>query len=294
VAVVIQVTKMGLVFVFDRTTGLPIYGMEERAVPRSEVPGEETSPTQPFPIKPAPLARHRPVTREELTRVTPQSRAECEKLFDQVQSGGLYTPPGLTPTLLFPGTMGGATWSGGAVDPASSLLVVPTNEVGAVSQMVPAREGSPLPYVRGGALGAYGRFWDSQQLPCQQPPWGRLNAVDLRTGDIVWQVPLGNVPLLEAQGITGTGAPNLGGPIITAGGLVFIGGAGDSRIRAFDLKSGQEVWRADLPASGHGTPVSYRGEKSGRQYVVIAAGGGGRFSRAISDAFVAFALPTAP
>ena len=291
VPVVVQLTKMGLVFVFDRVTGLPIFGVEEREVPRSEVPGEETWPTQPFPIKPAPLARHRALTREDITTVTPQSRAECLKFFDDVVSGGLYTPPGLKPTLVFPGTMGGATWSGGAFDPASSLLIVNTNEVGAIGQMVPAGEGKPLPYVRGGSRGEYGRFWDSQQLPCQQPPWGRLNAIDLRTGEIAWQVPLGNVPLLEAQGITGTGAPNLGGPIVTAGGLVFIGGAGDSRLRAFDLKTGAEVWRTDLPASGHGTPVSYRGPRSGRQFVVIAAGGGGRFSRTISDAIVAFALP---
>ena len=287
---VIQLTKMGLVFVFDRTTGLPVFGVEERRVPTSDVPGEEASPTQPFPLKPAPLARTTPLTRAELTNVTPQSRAECEKLFDQLTSGGLYTPPGLKPTLIWPGTMGGATWSGGAVEPNSQLLIVNTNEVGAVAQMVPAPAGSAIPYVRGGSLGAYGRFWDSRQLPCQQPPWGRLNAVDLRTGEIAWQVPLGNVPALEAQGITGTGSPNLGGPIVTAGGLVFIGGAGDSRIRAFDLKSGQEVWRADLPASGHGTPVSYKG-RNGRQYVVIAAGGGGRFSKSIADAYVAFALP---
>lgn len=291
VPVVIQLTKMGLVFVFHRETGLPIFGLEERPVPRSEVPGEEASPTQPFPIAPAPLVRTAPVTKDDLTRVTPQSRAECEQLFAKVTSGGLYTPPGLTPTLLFPGTMGGATWSGGAVDPASSMLVVNTNDVGAIAQMVPAPAGGPLPYVRGGSLGAYGRFWDSQQLPCQAPPWGKLNAIDLRTGTIAWQVPLGNVPALEAQGITGTGTPNLGGPIVTAGGLVFIGGAIDSRLRAFDLRTGREVWRADLPASGHGTPVSYRGPKSGRQYVVIAAGGGGKFSRAISDAVVAFALP---
>ena len=291
IPVVIQVTKMGLVFVFDRVTGLPIFGVEERDVPRSDVPGEETSPTQPMPLKPAPLARHEPVTRDQLTRVTPQSRAECERLFDQVTSGGLYTPPGLSPTLLFPGTMGGATWSGGAVDPATAILVVNTNEVGAIAQMIPSKPGSELPYTRSGPGGAYGRFWDSQQLPCQQPPWGRLNAVDLKSGEILWQVPLGNVPVLEAQGITGTGALNLGGPIVTAGGLVFIGGAGDSRMRAFDLRTGQELWRADLPASGHATPVSYRGPKTGRQYVVIAAGGGGRFSRTISDAFVAFALP---
>ncbi len=143
VPVVIQLTKMGLVFVFERETGLPIFGMEERAMPRSEVPGEEASPTQPFPIAPAPLVRTRPVTRDDLTRVTPQSREECERLFERVTSAGLYTPPGLTPTLLFPGTMGGATWSGGAVDPVSSLLVVNTNEVGAIAQMVPRARGRP-------------------------------------------------------------------------------------------------------------------------------------------------------
>jgi quinoprotein glucose dehydrogenase len=156
--------------------------------------------------------------------------------------------------------------------------------------MKPAPEGSALPYARGGSLGAYGRFWDSQQLPCQAPPWGRLNAIDLRTGQIAWQVPLGNVPALEALGITGTGSLNLGGPVVTAGGLVFIGGAIDSRIRAFDLKTGAEVWRADLPASGHAAPVVYRGQRNGRQYLAIAAGGGGKFSRSISDAVVAFAL----
>lgn len=291
VPAVVQLTKMGLVFIFDRATGLPIFGVEERAVPASDVPGEVTSPTQPFPLKPAPLGRTRPLTRDDLTRATPQSRTECERLFDQLVSGGLYTPPGLKPTLLWPGTMGGATWSGGAVDPATQYLIVNTNEVGAIAQMVPAPAGSPLPWVRGGPLGAYGRFWDSQQLPCQQPPWGRLNAVDLSTGEIVWQVPLGNVPTLEAQGVTGTGAANLGGPMVTAGGLVFIGGAGDSRLRAFDIRTGQEVWRGELPASGHAAPIAYRGPKSGRQFVVIAAGGGGRFSRAIADAYVAFALP---
>jgi quinoprotein glucose dehydrogenase len=118
-----------------------------------------------------------------------------------------------------------------------------------------------------------------------------LHGVNLSTGEIAWQVPLGDIPALAAKGITGTGAPNLGGAIVTEGGLAFIGGAGDNRIRAFDVRSGRELWRADLPASGHATPLTYRGARSGRQFVVIAAGGGGRFSKTISDEFVAFALP---
>jgi len=291
IPVVVQVTKMGLVFIFDRTDGTPVFGIEERPVPQSVVPGERTWPTQPFPTLPRPLSRHLPLTRDQLTTVTPESRAECARLFDLVTSGGLFTPPGLTPTLWFPGTMGGATWSGGAVDPASSLLIVNTNEIGAVGQMAPTPAGSPLAYTRTGPAGPYGRFWDSRQLPCQQPPWGLLHAVDLGTGRIAWQVPLGNVPVLEAQGITGTGSPNIGGAVVTGGGLVFIGGASDSRLRAFELHTGKEVWRADLPASGHALPITYRGPTNGRQYVVIAAGGGGKFSRTISDAIVAFARP---
>jgi quinoprotein glucose dehydrogenase len=239
-------------------------------------------------VKPPPLARIQAVTRDELTTVTPESRRECEALFATVRSGGIFTPPGRQLTLSFPGTLGGATWSGGAVDPASAYLVVNTNEVGAIGQMVPS-EGAALPFVRSSPKGAYARFWDSHELPCQQPPWGRLNAIDLTTGSIAWQVPLGDVPTLAARGITGTGALNLGGPIVTAGGLVFIGGASDSRFRAFDLRTGREVWHADLPASGHATPTTFR-SRSGRQIVLIAAGGGGKFSRTISDAIVAFAL----
>lgn len=289
--VVVQLTKMGLVFVFDRVTGEPVFGIDERPVPSSTVPGETAWPTQPFPRKPLPLSRQAPLTRAEVSNVTPDSHAECLALFDQLTSAPVFTPPGLTPTLSFPGTMGGATWSGGAVDPDSGYLVVNTNEIGAMSNMTAAAEGRDLPFVRTGPKGAYGRFWDSQELPCQRPPWGVLHAVNIGTGEIAWQVPLGDAPALAAQGITGTGTPNLGGAIVTAGGLVFIGGANDSRFRAFDLKTGRELWRAELPASGHATPVTYQGKKSGRQFVVIAAGGGGRFSQRISDAFVAFALP---
>ncbi|HEX2309630.1 MAG TPA: pyrroloquinoline quinone-dependent dehydrogenase [Vicinamibacterales bacterium] len=291
VPAVIQLTKMGLVFVFDRTTGEPVFGIEERPVPPSDVPGEHAWPTQPFPVKPPPLARTAALTREELTTVTVESRRECEALFDEVRSGGLFTPPGRQLTLSFPGTLGGATWSGGAVDPASSFLVVNTNEVGAIGRMAPQPSGAVPPFARTSPHGAYARFWDSQQLPCQKPPWGRLHAVDLTTGSIAWQVPLGDAPALADRGITGTGTPNLGGAIVTAGGLVFIGGTNDSRIRAFDLRTGRALWRADLPASGHATPTTFR-SRAGRQIVLIAAGGGGRFSRTISDAIVAFALPS--
>jgi quinoprotein glucose dehydrogenase len=290
VPAVIQLTKTGLVFVFNRETGEPVFGVEERPVPGSSIDGESAAPTQPFPLKPLPLARIAAVTRADLTNVTEDSHLECAALFDRLTSGGIYTPPGPTLTLSFPGTLGGATWSGGSVNPALQYLFVNTNDVGAVGRMAPAPPGLPLAFRRESQSGAYGRFWDSQQLPCQAPPWGRLHAIDLATGDIAWQVPLGDAPQLAARGITGTGTPNLGGSVATAGGLVFIGGANDRQLRAFDAKTGRVVWHAELPASGHATPLVYRGPASGHEIVVIAAGGGGRFSSAVSDAIVAFAL----
>jgi glucose dehydrogenase len=291
VPAVVQVTKMGLVFVFDRTNGMPLFGTEEREVPRSLVPGEASSRTQLFPVKPPPLARITALTRAEVTTVTEESRRECLELFDHARSGGLFTPAGLEMTLWFPGTLGGATWSGATFDPGRGLLFVNTNELGAIGQMVAEPAGGPLAYRRTSPTGEYARFWDSQRLPCQQPPWGRLNAVDLRTGELAWQVPLGDAPQLEGSGITGTGTPNLGGAIATQSGLVFIGATNDARFRAFDAASGRVLWSATLPAGGHATPVTYRGPRSGRQFVVIAAGGGGRFSTTVSDAIVAFALP---
>lgn len=290
VPVVVQLTKMGLVFVFNRETGTPVFGVEERPVPPSDVEGEGASPTQPFPVKPAPLARTTPLRREELTGVTDASRRACEQLFDGLKSGGIFTPPGRDLTLWFPGTLGGATWSGGSVDPSLQYLFVNTNEVGAVGRIAPAPPGAPLAYRREGPGGAYARFWDADQLPCQAPPWGRLHAVDLTTGEIVWQVPLGDAPQLASQGITGTGTPNLGGTVATAGGLVFIAATNDRRLRAFDERTGRVLWQADLPASGHATPIVYRAPTSGREIVVIAAGGGGKFSSTVSDTIVAFAL----
>jgi quinoprotein glucose dehydrogenase len=287
---VIQLTKMGLVFVFNRESGEPVYGIEERAVPASAFDGEAAAPTQPFPVKPPPLSRITAVTRADLTTVTEDSHRECEALFDRLTSGGIYTPAGPTLTLSFPGTLGGATWSGGSVNPALQYLFVNTNDVGAIGRIAPAPPGLPLTYRRESNDGAYGRFWDSGRLPCQAPPWGRLHAIDLATGDIAWQVPLGNAPQLASRGITGTGTPNLGGSVATGGGLVFIGGANDRQFRAFDARTGRVVWQSELPASGHATPLVYRAPGSRREVVVIAAGGGGRFSSAVSDAIVAFAL----
>ncbi len=288
---VIQLTKMGLVFVFDRTTGEPVFGIEERPVPASDVPGEVASATQPFPIKPLPLARTTPVTSADLTTVTPESHRACEALFAQVTSGGLFTPPGRRLTLWFPGTLGGATWSGGAVDETAGLLFVNTNDVGAIGLIAPAPAGSPLQLQRESPWGHYARFWDADSLPCQQPPWGRLHAIDLATGDIRWQVPLGDAPQLAGRGITGTGTPSLGGAVAGSSGLVFIAATNDSLIRAFDSRSGRVLWSAPLPASGHATPLLYRAPRSGQERLVIAAGGGGRFSSAVSDAVVAFGLP---
>ena len=291
---VAQVTKMGLVFVLDRRTGKPLFPVEEKAAPQSKVPGEATWPTQPVPVKPQPLARHKPLTREELNQVTPESKKYCAELFNQVVSGGLYTPAGLEMTLWWPGTLGGATWSGASFDPKSGYLYVNVNEIGAVGAMKPQDAGAETTYQRSSPWGAYARFWDQNEYPCQQPPWGTLNAVNLNTGEIAWRVPLGQVDELMEKGVPPTGTPNLGGTIVTAGGLVFIGGANDSRFRAFDAQTGKELWTAMLDASGHATPITFQGRKSGRQFVVIAAGGGGYFSKTYADALVAFALPIKP
>jgi glucose dehydrogenase len=293
VPAVVQLTKMGFVFVFDRRTGEPLFPIEDRPVPRSAVPGEETWPTQPFPLRPPPLVRIHPVTRDEITTVTPESRATCLELFDQAHSGGIFTPPGLEPTIIFPGTLGGATWSGGSFDPRTHRLYVNVNEVGSIVRMIPQQPGAPVPYRRGGTGGEYGRFWTEDLFPCQQPPWGKLVALDLVRGEIVWDVPLGVDDRLLARGIdVRTGAPNLGGSIVTAGGLVFVAGTSDRRFRAFDADTGEELWVAHLEANGHATPITFLGERTGRQYVVLAAGGGGPFGGAhFSDTLVAYALP---
>jgi len=285
VPAVAQVTKMGFVFIFDRVTGKPLYPVEERRVPKSSVPGEAAWPTQPFPSKPPALVRQE-LHETDLTTVTPESNRYCAELFHSLQTGGMYTPYGLKQTLVVPGTLGGATWSGGSFDPELGYLFVNVNELGAVGALEPQPAGAPTPYRRNSKGGEYARFWDQNQWPCQKPPWGTLNAVDVSKGEIVWRVPLGVVDGLDRE----TGSPNLGGTLATAGGLIFIGATADSRFRAFDSRTGKQLWVEELAASAHAAPVTFIGKKSGKQFVVIAAGGGGYFRGKTSDEVVSFAL----
>ncbi len=287
---VAQITKMGLLFVFDRVTGEPVYGVEERPVPQSVVPGEVTSKTQPFPVKPPPLGKNT-FRLEEMYDRSPDHARFCKELFaeNQMKIGGPYTPLPLEGNaLFFPSTLGGGNWGGVSVDPAQGRLFVNVMHVGQWGHM--EKRGDE--YKRTSADGTYARFWNKEQhIPCQNPPFGEMIAVDLPTGDIAWRSPLGRIEALEAIGVRDTGTVNLGGSIATAGGLVFIGAANDQRFRAYDSKSGKLLWEVKLEANAHTSPITYMG-RDGRQYVtVMAGGGGGFFAGAVSNSLVSFALP---
>ncbi len=284
---VAQVAKTGFMFLLDRLTGKPLIEVEERPVPQSEVPGEQTWPTQPFPVRPPPFARQT-MAFDELTDVTPESRAECQKLIGGAVTGPMFRPIGLDFTIMFPGTNGGTNWGGASYDPATGLLYVNSMDNGAIFRSVKRPEGSRLPYRN---TSRAGRFWDSNLYPCQKPPWGHLTAIDLNKGEFRWRVVLGVIDALLERGVPPTGTSNLGGSIITAGGLLFIGSTNDSRFRAFDKETGKLLWETRLPASAHATPITFRGKKTGKQFVVIAAGGGNKYNKTYSDALVAFSLP---
>jgi glucose dehydrogenase len=288
VPAIAEFSKNGLLYVLDRMTGKPIWGVEERPVPKSDVPGEETWPTQPFPLKP-PLLSRMTLTKEELSNISPESHAYCLEQFEKHKTLGPFTPfSDKEPRLTFPSSIGGANWAGVAYDPKLGYIIVNFSNLGQMGLMVPAPEGSPMPYRN---TLAYSRFVDKDGYPCNQPPWGELAAVDTKTGDIAWRVPLGSYDELEAKGLKNTGATNLGGGIVTGGGLVFIGATNDQHFRAFDSRTGKTLWETKLEADGNATPITYQGH-NGKQYVVIVAGGPGHLRRGpSSDAVVAFALP---
>jgi quinoprotein glucose dehydrogenase len=289
---VAQITKMGgMLFILDRVTGKPIFEVEQRKVPASHVPGERAAATQPFPVKPAPWARLG-MTKADITTVTPESNKFCTEWWERekMYNDGPYTPYGMKGvSVVFSGTIGGGNWGGVAFNPQLGLIFVNTSNLATLGRMVP----DPKEEGYRNDL-AYTRFWDDNKYPCQQPPWGELVAVNANTGDIAWKVPFGVYPELVAKGIPPTGTPNLGGPIATASGLVFIGATKDARFRAFDARTGKELWYAQLEAAGGATPMTYMG-RNGRQYVVIAAGGPGDTDRGGTELYpqklVAFALP---
>jgi quinoprotein glucose dehydrogenase len=301
VAVVIQGNKTGFLYVLNRETGVPVFPVQERPVPQSDVPGEVTSPTQPFPLAPPALVPQK-LSADDAWGITPTDRDDCRERIKGLRNDGLFTPPSLQGSLSEPGNVGGMNWSGYAFDPRNSLLLVNTNDLPAEMGLVAADKywdaagkSSDLEYTQqyGAPYGMFRAFLfaKAHHLPCAPPPWGTLTAVDMAQGTIRWQVPLGSIA--PAKPIVPAGAPSLGGPIVTAGGLVFIAGTMiDPEIRAFDVDTGKEIWKFQLPTSGAATPMTYQVRPGGKQYLVIAAGGHSKVTEEKqSDEIVAFTLP---
>ena len=301
IPVVIQGNKAGLLYVLDRDTGKPVFPVEERQVPKSDVAGEVSSPTQPFPLAPPPLALQQ-VSADDAWGPTPEDREWCRTAILGLRNDGIFTPPSIQGSLMVPGNLGGMTWSGYAFDPERGLLVVNTNNLIAKAKLIPradfwrdevrTEDGDYAPQT-GTPYGLFRRFLQSpSDMPCTTPPWGVLIGVDMTEGKIRWKVPLGSMQDFgHKQPPIPPGSVTLGGPIITAGGLVFIGSTFDRAVRAFDIDTGKELWKAELPASAHALPMTYR-SRSGKQYLVIAAGGHPKLTEeSLGDALVAFALP---
>jgi quinoprotein glucose dehydrogenase len=373
---VAQITKSGFVFLLDRETGQPLFRVEERAVPVSDLKDEETWPTQPYPTIPPPFVTQR-FGRSEITTISKESYEYSAPRFDSIRSGGLFEPPCLQGTLIFPGFDGGGEWGGAAVDPKSAVMYVNANIMPWILKMVeindtvsgklsegemtyrvscavchgielqgdqtgtyPGLRDVSDKYTKSGILSlintgkgimpsfrhlpdhkkealvsfltgqkpaladrsgivensstavpythtGYNRFLDKQGYPAVKPPWGTLSAIDLNKGTILWQVPLGEYQELTERGIAQTGTENYGGPVVTAGGILFIGASRDEYFRAFDKNTGKELWKYKLPAGGYATPSVY--EADGRQYIVIACGGG-KMGTKSGDSYIAFNL----
>ncbi|HKQ05183.1 MAG TPA: pyrroloquinoline quinone-dependent dehydrogenase [Blastocatellia bacterium] len=296
-------TKIGHLFLLDRDTGKPLFAVEERRVPQTDVAGEQSSPTQPFPTLPHAVVPQR-LTPDDVWGLTPADKEACRERLKKLRSEGVFTPPSIEGTLIFPGNVGGMNWSGMAYDAARNLIIVNTNRLATVARLIPrdeytrmraSHEGERLKgefaQQKGTPYAMYREpFVSPSGAPCNAPPWGALSAVDAATGALRWEVPLGMIPQLGMfPKASEWGSLNLGGAVVTAGSLVFIAAAMDTYLRAFDVETGKEVWKAELPASAQAAPMTY--EIGGKQYVVICAGGHGKLGTKRGDAVIAFALP---
>ncbi|MDE2487845.1 MAG: pyrroloquinoline quinone-dependent dehydrogenase [Alphaproteobacteria bacterium] len=298
---VIQGAKQGLIFTLDRDNGHPVIPVHERPVPQGGAPGEVLSPTQPIPDLPRPLSPST-IRPQDAFGLTPWDRKACRKIIASARHDGLYTPPSLQGTIVYPFTGGGVNWGGLAFDPQTQVAYVNTSNLMHLVTLIPAdkvraaqraepnmeispQTGAPYGMRRAAVLSPIG-------MPCNPPPWGQLHAIDMRTGKVLWDVPLGTTRDMAPGSqlfLRHTGTPNFGGPIVTGSGLVFIGAAMDNYLRAFDARTGKELWRGRLPAGGQATPMTYVWK--GRQYVVIAAGGHSKSNTRRGDQVVAYALP---
>jgi quinoprotein glucose dehydrogenase len=302
---VLQATKTAQLFVLDRGTGKPLFPVEERAVPKSDVPGEETSPTQPLSALSTGL---RTLTEKDIWGATPEDLAECRARFAALRYDGPFTPPSERGTVMLPANFGGAHWGGVAYDSDRGIVIVPNNRLAAVVTLIPRaqwkdmkekltqgeRVGKEFTDMQGTPYVMQRETWlSSRRSPCTAPPFGTLTAIRLKDGRTLWDVPLGTDEGLERIGLpklpADSGMINLGGAFTTASGLVFIGSSPDAYVRAFDVETGRELWKHRLPAGGKATPMTYLGA-DGRQYVVISAGGDGK-TWGKADSVMAFALP---
>jgi quinoprotein glucose dehydrogenase len=302
---VIQLTKSGMVFVFNRETGESLFPIEERPVPTDGIPNEQVSPTQPFTVKPPPLVRQT-LSPDDAWGFTFFDRIFCRKRIESLRHGNMYEPPSLQGTIMYPQVGGGSNWGGGAFDPQRNLLITPVSQIPYFIRLIPKEDvdpntaklpqaGAPMqfPGYIGGTPYALeqGPLMSPFFSPCTAPPWNMLVAVDMAVGEIKWKVPFGVLDKLMPVPVPlNWGAPSAGGPIITAGGLIFIGATSDSRIRAYDIDTGEELWQDMMPTSAMSTPMTYAA--NGRQYVVIAAGGHSwYYAKGIDDYLLAYALP---
>lgn len=299
VDVVAQVTKTGFMFVLERDTGEPFFGVEERPVPQDGAPGEYLSPTQPFPVAP-PAFTAQSLEPEDGWGVLLFDEWACEARFAELRSDGLFTPPTLQGTVLYPFTGGGANWGGMSYDPDRQIAVVHTLSAAMEVRLIEREDyeggnitndaGELAPQAGARYAMTRGLVMSPLGVPCSPPPWSSLVGIDLSDGTIAWNVPLGTIEKIAPVPLPiHWGAPSMGGSINTGGGLAFVAGTLDDKFRAFNTMTGEELWATDLPATGAATPMTYEWE--GRQYVVIAAGGFGRTNFSLSDQIIAYALP---